>query len=54
MPVVISSRENATRHGPGWLLVDGTDRVLCRKAEFAFRPTVKQAARLNGLLAACC
>jgi putative transposase len=36
------------------LLVDGTDRVLCHKAEFAFRPTVRQTASLNGLLAACC
>jgi hypothetical protein len=51
---VISSRENAPRLGPGWLLVDGDDRVLHRKAGFAFRPTVRQTASLNGLLAVCC
>jgi putative transposase len=52
--VVISSRENAPKHGPGWLLVDGGDRVLHRKAEFSFRTTVKQTASLNGLQAVCC
>lgn len=52
--LMISSREKATKHGPGWLLVDGTDKAIVRKAEFALRPSKPQALRLNRLRAACC
>ncbi|MDQ1488054.1 MAG: putative transposase [Actinomycetota bacterium] len=51
---VISSREQAPRHGPGHLLVDGTDDRLHRKAKLAFNPTAAQEAALLGLLYACC
>jgi len=51
---VISSREKAKRFGPGWLLVDGTDETIIRKAEFSFRPSKRQAGLLDRLLGACC
>jgi putative transposase len=51
---MISSREKAPKHGGGWLLVDGSDDTLHRKAEFAFNPSDKQEALLLGLLRACC
>jgi putative transposase len=51
---VISSREQAPRHGPGHLLVDGNDDLLHRKAELAFKPTDGQETALLGLLGACC
>ena len=50
---MISSRERAPRHGPGRLLVDGTDDHLCRKAKLAFRPTPRHEAALLGLLGVC-
>lgn len=51
---VISSREKAPKHGGGWLLVDGVDETLHRKAEFAFNPSNKQMTLLLLLLRACC
>lgn len=51
---MISSREQAPKHGGGWLLVDGTDMRLHRKAEFAFNPGRRQEQSLLGLLRACC
>ncbi len=51
---VISSRVKAKKYGPGWLLVDGTDETVVRKAGFAFKPSQSQAARLERLLGACC
>ncbi|HET9058464.1 MAG TPA: transposase [Acidimicrobiales bacterium] len=51
---VISSREKARRYGPGWLLVDGTDETIIRKAEFSLRPSKRQAGLLAALLGACC
>lgn len=53
-PSVISSREKARRYGPGWLLVDGTDVDVIRKAEFSLRPSKRQAGLLAKLLGACC
>ena len=52
--LMISSREKARRYGPGWLLVDGTDETVIRKAEFAFRPSKRQVGLLERLLGACC
>ena len=52
--VVISSREKARRYGPGWLLVDGTDETVVRKAEFSLRPSKRQVGLLERLLGACC
>ena len=54
MRYVISSREQAPKHGPGHLLVDGTDDELHRKAKLAFKPTDRQKMALIGLLGACC
>ena len=51
---MISSREQAPKHGGGWLLVDGTDTRLHRKAEFSFNPGNRQEQSLLGLLRACC
>jgi putative transposase len=51
---VISSREKADKHGPGWLLVDGKDESVFRTATIAFRPSTRQARSLDGLLGACC
>ncbi len=51
---VISSREQAPKHGPGRLLVDGNDDHLFRKAKLAFNPTARQESALLGLLGACC
>ena len=51
---MISSREKAPRHGGGWLLVDGSDETLHRKAEFSFNPSNKQMTLLLMLLRACC
>jgi putative transposase len=51
---VISSREKATKYGPGWLVVDGTDETVIRKAEFSLRPSKRQAGLLEKLLGACC
>lgn len=50
---MISSREQAPKHGGGWLLVDGTDTSLHRKAEFAFNPGRRQEQSLHALLRAC-
>jgi putative transposase len=50
---MISSREQAPKHGGGWLLVDGTDTRLHRKAEFAFNPGRRQERSLLGLLRVC-
>ena len=51
---MISSREQAPKHGGGWLLVDGTDTSLHRKAEFSFNPGRRQERLLLNLLRACC
>jgi len=51
---MISSREKAPRHGSGYLLVDGADTAIVRKATFAFRPTSRQAGLLLLLLRICC
>ena len=51
---MISSREQAPKHGGGLLLVDGTDTNLHRKAEFAFNPGRRQEQSLLALLRACC
>lgn len=51
---VISSREKAKKYGPGWLLVDGSDETVIRKAELSFRPSKCQAVLLERLLGACC
>ncbi|NJC64182.1 transposase [Planosporangium flavigriseum] len=51
---MIASREKAPKHGPGRLVVDGTDHVLHRKAQFALHPGAAAEARLLALLAALC
>ncbi|WP_165367463.1 RNA-guided endonuclease InsQ/TnpB family protein [Phytoactinopolyspora endophytica] len=51
---MIASKRQAPRHGPGHLVVDGTDKTLCRKATFAFDPSPSQERRLLDLLGACC
>jgi putative transposase len=54
MWLVISSRQKAPKHGPGYLLVDGLDAEVVRKAEFAFNPGRRQEERLLVLLGVCC
>lgn len=47
---MISSVAQAPRHGPGVLVVDGTDTTVTRSATFAFKPSRAQEARLCRLL----
>ena len=51
--VMIASRRQSLKYGPGRLVVDGRDETVVRKATFAFRPSPKHAAALHGLMRIC-
>jgi hypothetical protein len=48
--MVVASKQQASRYGPGRLVVDGRDATVVRRATFAFRPTPAQERGLHQLL----